>query len=571
MPPSLPPDVLDAIRAAVGAQYEIDRILGTGGMGSVLLAHDRTLERPVAIKVIHPELAATASFRQRFLQEARTIAKLRHGSIVGVHAAGEAAGVLYFVMELVPGESLRDALARDGPMTPQRAAAILRDLADALAYAHRNGVVHRDIKPENILLDADTGRARLTDFGISRSLAAAGDRMTGTGMSMGTPAYMSPEQAAGERDVDGRSDLYALGLVGYEMLSGAPPFIGKSPASVVMKQITEQPAPLVGRVAGVPQPLAAIIEKALAKDPDDRWADGDSMARAIDAFIAGEDVPGLGAAGVTPRGGERAPASTGDIRGRGIASWRRRPMLAAIWAVALLLVPVVWVLASGGSGVPKGVDPRKSFLIIPFRVPPGDQSLAWLRDGSVSMLALNLAQWRDVSVVEYERSLDLLRDADLDGPEPISLAQARDLARRAGAWTVVMGEVSNQGDSLVATANLYAVESDTRIDQRTASVAASVDPRRLFDQLAVSLLGLVGAPRLELELAKTTTGSIEAYRHYLEGVRALNEWRLNDADSSLALPSQPTRPSRSPGTSARWRAAGVERATPPRRCTRGWR
>ena len=534
MPTSLPPDVLEAIRAALGAQYELDRTLGSGGMGSVLLAHDRTLERPVAIKVIHPELAATASFRQRFLQEARTIAKLRHHSIVGVHAAGEAAGVLYFVMEFVPGESLREALTRDGPMSPPDVAAILRDLADALACAHRNGVVHRDIKPENILLDADTGRARLTDFGIARSLAAAGDRMTGTGMAMGTPAYMSPEQAAGERDVDGRSDLYALGLVGYEMLAGAPPFVGKSPASVVMKQITEQPAPLISRVEGVPPALAGIIEKALAKDPDDRWADGDAMARALDAMTAGADVPGLGAGATPAPGGWPGAAPAGATTGAR-AGWRRRPILAALGVLALVLLIPIAFLVFARSGVPAGVDPRKSFLIIPFRVPPGDQSLAWLRDGSVSMLALNLAQWRDVSVVEYERSLDLLRDANLDGSEPISLAQARDLARRAGAWTVVMGEVSKQGDSLIATANLFAVESDKRIDQRQATAPASGDPRRLFDQLSATLLGLVGAPPLELEIAKTTTGSIEAYRHYLEGVRALNEWRLIPADSSLAL------------------------------------
>jgi len=234
----LPPDVLDAVRGALGAQYEIQRVLGSGAMGSVLLAHDRTLDRPVAVKIINPELAATSTFRQRFLQEARTIAKLRHGNIVGVHAAGEAGTVLYFVMEFVPGESLRDLLERDGALPRSRAIAILRELTDALGYAHRAGVIHRDIKPENILIDAATGHARLTDFGISRSLAAAGDRMTGTGMSIGTPAYMSPEQASGERDVDGRSDLYSLGLVGYEMIAGAPAFTVKSSASVIIKQIT---------------------------------------------------------------------------------------------------------------------------------------------------------------------------------------------------------------------------------------------------------------------------------------------------------------------------------------------
>src|SRR5687767_8260502 len=309
MTPQLPPDVLEAVRTALGAQYEIDRELGSGAMGSVMLAHDRTLERPVAVKIINPELAATSTFRQRFLQEARTIARLRHGNIVGVHAAGEAGGVLYYVMEFVAGESLRDLLDRDGALPVPRAVAILRELADALGYAHRAGVIHRDIKPENILIDGATGHARLTDFGIARSLTAAGERMTGTGMSVGTPAYMSPEQASGDRDIDGRSDLYSLGLVGYEMLAGVPPFTGKTSASVIIKQITEQPPPLVERAAGIPPALASVIEKALAKDPDARWPDGDAMARAISAAGAGEEVPGLG-------GVESAPAVSDMQSGR---------------------------------------------------------------------------------------------------------------------------------------------------------------------------------------------------------------------------------------------------------------
>jgi serine/threonine-protein kinase len=533
----LPPDILDAIRTALGAQYEIDRVRGSGAMGSVLLAHDRTLDRPVAVKIINPELAATSTFRQRFLQEARTIAKLRHGNIVGVHAAGEAGGVLYFVMEFVSGESLRDLLERDGAMPPARVVAILRELADALGYAHRSGVIHRDIKPENILIDRATGHARLTDFGIARSLADAGERMTGTGMSVGTPAYMSPEQASGERDIDGRSDLYSLGLVGYEMLAGRPAFTGRTSASVIMKQITEQPAPLVEQAADVPPALAAVIEQALAKDPDQRWPDGESMARAIDAAAAGLEVPGLDTSSRVTSGafgGSGGTRSATGARSLEPLPRRRLPLVLAVIAVAII-GSLAWALIGGGSGVPKGVDPRKSFLVVPFRVQGGNPSLAWLRDGSASMLALNLAQWRDISVVEFERTLDLLRDAEVDSASAISLEQALALAKKAGAWTVVMGTILPVGDSLAVTASLFAVESGKPLPQSTAQAGAlaSGDPRRLFDALANKLLGLVGAPPVELELAKTTTGSLDAYRHYLAGARALNEWRLNAADSAL--------------------------------------
>ena len=204
-------------------------------------------------------------------------------------------------------------------------------------------------------------------------------------------------------------------------------------------------------------------------------------------------------------------------------------------AIALVVVaPLLWFL-SQGSGVPRGVDPRKSFLVVPFRVQGGDQSLAWLRDGSVSMLALNLAQWRDISVVEYERSLDLLRDAEIGDATNISLSQAQALARKAGAWTVVMGEITRIGDSLTVTAKLFAVESGQPIRQQNAEARglASSDPRRLFDELANDLLGLVGVQPVQLELAKATTGSVDAYRNYLAGVRSLNEWRLSEADAAF--------------------------------------
>src|SRR5687768_15748723 len=211
--------LLETLRAALAPDYEVERVLGTGGMGAVFLARDRALDRLVAVKVLTPDLASSAALRQRFLREARTIARLRHPSIVDVYSAGEADGVLYFIMQYVPGESLRDYLDREKRVPPGRAAVILRDLADALAYAHAQGVVHRDIKPENVLIDQRSGTAHLTGFGVARALEATDERMTGTGLIVGSPRYMSPEQAAGERELDGRSDIYSLGLIGYEMLT----------------------------------------------------------------------------------------------------------------------------------------------------------------------------------------------------------------------------------------------------------------------------------------------------------------------------------------------------------------
>src|ERR687885_476015 len=256
--------LLNQLREALATQYDVERVLGHGGMGMVVLGRDRALERPVAIKVISPDVAVTARHRQRFLQEARIVAKLRHPNIVAVYAAGEADGLLYFVMEYVPGESLRDLLERDRCCDAGRTAAILRDLADALAFAHARGVVHRDIKPENVLLDQETGRAMLADFGVAQAFASPDEpRLTGPGVVVGAPQYMSPEQAAGARELDGRGDIYALGLLGYEMLAGEPPFAGDTVAAVLTKQLTEPPPPLEPRAPRASSIVVAVIDRAL--------------------------------------------------------------------------------------------------------------------------------------------------------------------------------------------------------------------------------------------------------------------------------------------------------------------
>src|SRR5262245_41382412 len=236
-------DPLTRLTAALSDRYRIERTLGQGGMATVYLAHDLKHDRRVALKVLRPELAAVIG-AERFLAEIKLTANLQHPHILPLFDSGEADGFLYYVMPFVEGESLRQRLHREKQLPVDDAVRIAREVADALDYAHRHGVIHRDIKPENILLH--DGRALVADLGIALAASKAGStRMTETGMSLGTPQYMSPEQAMGEREITARSDVYALGVVLYEMLTGEPPFTGHTAQAVVARVLTETPRPML--------------------------------------------------------------------------------------------------------------------------------------------------------------------------------------------------------------------------------------------------------------------------------------------------------------------------------------
>ena len=495
-------DLFERLRDALGAQYHLEREIGRGGMGIVFRARDVVLERPVAVKVVHPELAAHEAIARRFLAEARTIARIRHPNIVTVHAAGNAGGLLWYVMDEVPGESLRDRLAREGRLPAAEAARIVADLAGALHAAGAAGVVHRDVKPENVLLDADSGRALLSDFGIARAaLADPATATTGAGIAIGTPAYMSPEQATGD-DVDPRSDIYALGIVAYEMIAGAPPFEGPGRV-VVSKHLAERPTPLSTMRPECPPALAAAIMRALEKLPSSRWQNGGEFREAV-------------------RGERATPAPIGQTR--------RRASLAAA-ALVLGAVGVAALAARGDDGPPAGVDPRHSLLVLPFSNVRDDASVGWLRDASVSMLGLNLSQWDDLTVVDHERLHDLLGRHGLAVGDQVGLETARRLARDAGVWTVVLGEYTQVGDSLHLVARLYDVETGRRVDVAQVAGVPGEDARPLFDELAARLLDLSGAPdEIATNLAQATTGSLEAYRAYLNGVERLSDWDLAAAE-----------------------------------------
>jgi len=279
---------LVALQNALAGEYVIERELGRGGMGIVYLARDVELDRPVAIKVLPPEYAARPELRERFLREARTAAKLSHPNIIPVHRADDVGGFVFFVMAYVDGETVGQRVRARGPLPPAQAARVLREVAWALAYAHARGVVHRDIKPDNIMVERESGRALVGDFGIALRSDAAG--LTEQGHVMGTAQFMSPEQAAGE-SVDGRSDLYALGVVGFYALTSGLPFDGPTMQSILAKHLTQAPPPLIGR-AGVPDGLARALDRCLAKQPGDRWLTGEALADAIgDATPTAQTIP----------------------------------------------------------------------------------------------------------------------------------------------------------------------------------------------------------------------------------------------------------------------------------------
>src|SRR2546425_10293895 len=301
-------DVLrERLQRLIEGQYEIERLLGKGGMAAVFLAHDLTLEREVAIKVLPPDVAQDEQVVRRFQQEAKTAAKLDHPNIIPIYRVESEGGLNYFVMKYISGTSLEDLLEKREPLAVPEIQRILWEAACALGHAHQRGVVHRDVKPANIMFDHD-GRVMLTDFGISKALQAA-TGLTATGMIIGTPHYMAPEQAKGQH-VDGRADQYALGVVGYRMVTGLLPFSGDSVHTILYKHIFEE-APRTSQArAGIPLFLSDAIARALAKEPDQRFPTMEDFATAVwpEQPVAAPRG-GKGGAPTTPRPRPKAPAT----------------------------------------------------------------------------------------------------------------------------------------------------------------------------------------------------------------------------------------------------------------------
>jgi serine/threonine-protein kinase len=281
---------LSEVQNALGDQIRVSRLIGTGGFAEVYAATDERLGRALAVKVLRAELASTRS-RERFVREARAAAQVRHPNVLSIFDVGDKDGIVWFTMPLVVGESLRERLDREKRIDPEEATRILRAAAAALHAAHRAGLVHRDVKPDNILLDGPERDVLLADFGVAAALAPEGERITTEGTLVGTPRYMSPEQAAGESTIDARSDVYALGVVGYEMIAGEPPFTAANASALLAKHLTA-PVPLLrDLVSACPAALAATLERCLAKDPADRWPTADAVRQALEGRVSRSSTP----------------------------------------------------------------------------------------------------------------------------------------------------------------------------------------------------------------------------------------------------------------------------------------
>jgi len=314
-----------ATGTVLGGRYELVELAGEGGMASVWRASDRVLERPVAVKVLHAHLAADPSFLERFRAEALAEARLTHPSIVRVFDTGIEDGVAFIVMELLEGETLRDILGRQGALEPDRAVAILINVLGALQFAHEAGVVHRDVKPANILVGADD-RVKVADFGIAKAAYMGTEDPTTTGRVLGSIPYLSPEQVEG-KEVDARSDVYACGAVLYHLLTGRPPFVAETDLATAMMRLTRDPVPPRAIRSGIPRPLDAVVLRALARHPDDRFASAQDMAAALARL------------GLVAPGAPRVHAAPPPVERTGVfRSWMLVPLLLVLLAAAAIVI-----------------------------------------------------------------------------------------------------------------------------------------------------------------------------------------------------------------------------------------
>jgi serine/threonine-protein kinase len=499
--------VTDALRSALADRYRIERELGRGGMATVYLAQDLRHDRPVALKVLHADLAATLG-PERFQREIHTAARLQHPHILTVLDSGNAAGRLWFTMPFVEGETLRDRLARERQLPLADALRIAREASEALHYAHDHGVIHRDIKPENLLLTRD-GNTLVADFGIARALGGeSDDRITGTGVSIGTPAYMSPEQTAGERGVDARTDEYSLAAVVYEMLAGEPPYTGATTQAIIAKRFTEPPPSLRAVRPGLPAGLDEAIRKALAPSAADRFS---SVAEFGKAMTAEGRNGGTADQRVTGK-----PSTTTAAR-RSVVPPFRLPVAAAALVLGLLVgggALFAWRRSNGGA------DPGRSgprvLAVLPFEN-LGDSADAYFAGGLTDEVRAKLARLPELSVIARGSSNEYLHTSK----------RPQDVARELGADYLLSGTVRWEKHA-DGTSRVRVIPELVEIRTGEAPRTRWQEPfdaalTNVFEVQAdiagkvASALDVALGDSVRTELAARPTGNLAAYDEFLRG------------------------------------------------------
>jgi len=496
-------DSHDRLTAALAGRYRIIRELGQGGMATVYLAEDLKHHRQVAIKVLRPDLAATIG-PERFAREIEVAARLQHPHILGLLDSGDADSFFYYVMPFVEGETLRDRLARSGELPVPEAVRLLSEIADALAVAHRAGVVHRDIKPENVLL---SGRhAMVMDFGVAKALteAAGSQQLTTAGVALGTPAYMAPEQASADPTMDARVDIYALGVLGYEMLTGHTVFPGLNPQQTLAAHVTQTPTPVGQQRSGLSPALEAVVMRCLAKRPADRFQTADELVSALEPLA-------MPSGGMTPT--HTQPVKAATVGGAGIST--RTTAIAAALVVVAAVALFIWKPWAGSGGQP--LDPDV-VAVLPFRVAGADQSVQYLRQGMVDLLQAKLTGEGGPRAADTRSVLAAVRDAGGGESDDLPAEAVTRVARKIGAGRVLQGSIVGPPDHLVISASLVAIPSGRTVAQTTVD-----GPKDslfvLVDRLTAQLLAL-GAGAKATQLTALTTTNLEALRAYLDGITA---------------------------------------------------
>jgi serine/threonine-protein kinase len=506
---------LEALTKALADRYRIERELGQGGMATVYLAEDLKLHRKVAVKVLRPELAATLG-PERFAREIEVAARLQHPHILGVLDAGDKDGFFYYAMPYVEGETLRDRLTRSGELPVHDAIRLLTEVAEGLSVAHRGGVVHRDIKPENILL---SGRhAMVMDFGVAKAVSEASGRqqLTTAGVALGTPAYMAPEQASADPQMDGRVDIYAIGVMAYEMLSGHTPFHGLNPQQTLAAHVMQEPRPLGQMRSGLSLALEAVVMRCLAKRPADRFQSADDLVAALEPLA-------------TPSGG-MTPTSTQPVKATParVAGKRMPALVILAGVVALGVVLAIWRPWSRGAA--RVLNPRV-VAVLPFRVAGADPSVQYLRQGMLDLLQAKLTGEGGPRAADTRSVLAAFRDAGGTDAQDLPEDGVSGVARKIGAGRILQGSIVGPADHLVIAATLLEMPGARTLAQ--ASVEGPKDSLFVMvDRLTAQVLAL-GAGASSNQLSSLTTTNLDALRAYLDGATAYRRGAYEIATPAL--------------------------------------